>query len=130
MTPTEGHDNGARVNPGARAAFAAAYGRLVTAVWSGPDAELLLRADPPAALARYGLALPEQVTIEVTRTAAGTGPDLDALALAWADAADSGVFVLPVPALADAGKDGELSDAELNAVVGGLGPTVPWRFGA
>jgi hypothetical protein len=118
------------MNPGARAAFAAAYGRLVTAVWSDPDAELLLEADPRALLARCGLALPQTADVQVTRTAPGSGPSLDALAQAWADAPGSGRFALLVPAAAAPGADGELSEHELDAVVGGLGPNVPWRFPA
>jgi len=118
------------MNPGARAAFAAAYGRLVTAVWSDPGAELLLEADPHALLARCGLALPETANVEVTRTAPDSRPDLDALAEAWTDAPGSGRFTLLVPAAVAPGEDGELSEHELDAVVGGLGPNVPWRFPA
>lgn len=43
------------MNPGARAAFVACYGRLVTRVWSDPDLERLLERDPRALMAQYGL---------------------------------------------------------------------------
>lgn len=107
------------MNPGARAAFVASYGRLVTGVWSDPDLELLLEQDPRALMARYGLVLPEAVRIEVVRDASQAEPDLNELVAAWEGAPDSGRFALVVPAT-DA-DDSELDEHELDTIVAGLG---------
>jgi hypothetical protein len=108
------------MNPGARAAFFAAYGRLVTGVWSDPDLELFLEQDPRALMAQYGLLLPGAVSIEVVRSAPDAEPSLDELVAAWEDAPSSGRFALVVPAT-DAEEDGELYEHELDAIVAGLG---------
>ena len=108
------------MNPGARAAFVASYGRLVTRVWSDPDLELLLEQDPRALMAQYGLVLPEEVAIEVVRNAPDAEANLDELVAAWEDAPDSGRFALVVPAT-DVDGDGELDELELDAIVAGVG---------
>jgi hypothetical protein len=108
------------MNPGARAAFVASYGRLVTRVWSDPDLELLLEQDPRALMAQYGLVLPEAVSIEVVRNASDAEANLDELVAAWESAPDSGRFALVVPAT-DVDDEGELDEHELDAIVAGLG---------
>lgn len=108
------------MNPGARAAFVACYGRLVTRVWSDPDLELLLEQDPRALMAQYGLVLPEEVAIEVVRNAPDAEANLDELVAAWEDAPECGRFALVVPAT-DLDGDGELDELELDAIVAGLG---------
>jgi len=107
------------MEPGARAAFVAAYGRLVTSVWSDPAHKLLLEQDPRALMAQHGLVLPDGVTIEVVRDVQDAEPDLDALVAAWASASASGRFTLVVPAT-DADGDMELDEHELDAIVAGL----------
>jgi hypothetical protein len=106
------------VNPGARAAFAASYGRLVTRVWSDPELELLLERDPRGLMARCGLVLPETVSIEVVRNAPSAEPELGELFASWENAPASGRFALVVPAT-DVG--GELAEHELDTIVAGLG---------
>lgn len=108
------------MNPGARAAFVASYGRLVTRVWADPELELLLERDPRALMARYDLVLPEEVSVEVVRNAANAESSLDELVAAWENAPDSGHFALVVPAT-DADDDGELDEHELDTIVAGLG---------
>ena len=108
------------MNPGARAAFVASYGRLVTRVWSDPDQELLLAQDPRALMAQCGLVLPEAVAIEVVRNAPSAESNLDELVAGWENAPTSGRFALVVPAT-DVDDDGELDEHELDAVVAGLG---------
>jgi hypothetical protein len=107
------------MNPGARAAFVAAYGRLVTSVWSDPEQELLLERDPRALMAQYGLMLPATVRIEVVRHVQDAEPDLDAQVAAWENAPASGHFALVVPAT-DADDDVELAEHELDGIVAGL----------
>jgi hypothetical protein len=110
------------MNPGARTAFVASYGRLVTRVWSDPELELLLEQDPRAVMAQYGLALPDPVSVELV----WNGPDaefsLDELVAAWENASESGHFALVVPAT-DVDDDGDLDEHELDAIVAGLGPS-------
>jgi hypothetical protein len=108
------------MNPGARAAFVASYGRLVTRVWSDPDLELLLEQDPRALMAQYGLVLPDAVSIEVVRNAPDAKASLDELVAAWEAAPASGRFAFVVPAT-DVDDDGELDEHELDAIVAGLG---------
>jgi len=107
------------MQPGARAAFVAAYGRLVTAVWSEPEAELLLEQDPRALLAQHGLVLPEAVRIDVVRDVADAEPDLDAQVAAWENAIETGQFMLVVPAI-DVDDEIELSEHELDGIVAGM----------
>jgi hypothetical protein len=108
------------MKPGARAAFIASYGRLVTRVWSDPDLDVVLEQDPRALMAQYGLVLPEAVTIEVVRHAPSAESNLDELVAAWEDAPSSGRFALVVPAT-DVDADGELDELELDTIVAGLG---------
>lgn len=108
------------MNPGARAAFVASYGRLVTRVWSDPDLEILLEQDPRALMAAYGLVLPESVSIEVVRNGPDAEANLDELVAAWEDAPDNGRFALVVPAT-DVDGDADLDEHELDAIVAGLG---------
>ena len=110
------------MNPGARAAFVAAYGRLITGVWSDPELELLLERDPRDVMAQYGLALPGQVSIELVRNGPGTEHSLDELVATWENAPDSGHFTLVIPAT-DVEGDGDLAEHELDAIVAGLGPS-------
>jgi hypothetical protein len=110
------------MNPGDRAAFVAAYGRLVTSVWSDPDQELLLEQNPHALMAQHDLMLPKTVSIEVVRDVQGAEPDLDALVAAWVSAPATGCFALVVPAT-DFDDDTELDEHELDAVVAGLNTT-------
>ena len=112
----------AQMNPGARAAFAASYGRLVTRVWSDPELELLLEQDPRGIMAQYGLALPEPVAIELVRSAPDAAYSLDDLFATWENAPDSGHFSLVIPAT-DLDDDGDLEEHELDAIVAGLGPS-------
>lgn len=110
------------MNPGARAAFAASYGRLVTRVWSDPGLELLLEQDPRGVMAQYGLALPDPVSIELVRNAPDAAYSLDDLFGMWENAPDSGHFALVIPAT-DADDDSDLEEHELDAIVAGLGPS-------
>jgi hypothetical protein len=107
------------MEPGARAAFVAAYGRLVTDVWSDPEQELLLEQDPHALLARHGLALPETVRVDVVRDVGDAEPDLDAQVAAWANAVEAGHFMLVVPAV-DTDDEIELAEHELEGIVAGM----------
>lgn len=107
------------MQPGERAAFVAAYGRLVTSVWSDPDQELLLEQHPRTLMAGHGLVLPDTVHIDVVRDVQDVEPDLDALVAAWEGAPDTGRFSLIVPAV-DTDDEIELAEHELDAVVAGL----------
>jgi hypothetical protein len=107
------------MNPAARAAFVASYGRLVTRVWSDPDQELLLEQDPRALMAQCGLVPPEVVSIEVVRNAPKAEPNLDELIAEWENAPASGHFTLVVPAT-DTDDEAELNEHELDAIVAGL----------
>jgi hypothetical protein len=105
--------------PGERAAFIAAYSKLVAEVWADPAAERALADDPRTLLAEHGLPLPESVQVTVVRDAAGVEPDLDVQVLAWRDASSTGTFTLFVPATDPIG-EAELDEHELDLVVGGL----------
>jgi hypothetical protein len=107
------------MDPGARAAFVAAYGRLVTNVWSDPEQELLLEHDPRALMAQHGLALQDAVRIEVVRDVHDAEPDLDAQVAAWESAPESGQFVLVVPSV-DVDDEIELAEHELDGIVAGM----------
>jgi len=107
------------MSPGARAAFFASYGRLVTRVWSDPELELLLEQDPRGLMAQCGLVLGEAVSIEVVRNAPNAEPNLGELIAAWENAPASGRFALVVPAT-DV-DDRELDEHELDTIVAGLG---------
>jgi hypothetical protein len=109
------------VNPGDRAVFIAAYGRLVVEVWSDPAREALLERDPRRLLGEYGIAVPESVPVTVRRDAAGAEPDLETQVDAWRNASDRGELVLFVPALESEGEV-EIDEHELEAVVAGLEP--------
>jgi hypothetical protein len=102
-----------------RAAFVAAYSRLVAEVWADPVAERMLTEDPRALLAEFGLTVPDEVTVRVERDVSDAEPDLDAQVRAWLEAPERGVFALFVPAT-DQVDSAELDDAELDGVVGGL----------
>ncbi|GAA0587163.1 hypothetical protein GCM10010172_85330 [Paractinoplanes ferrugineus] len=104
---------------GERAAFVAAYSRVVAEVWADAAAERALAENPRALLAEYGLTVPEQVRIAVVRDATDVQPDLDTQVAAWADADRLGVFTLYVPATGPIG-EAELEEDELDRVVGGL----------
>ncbi|GGL04367.1 hypothetical protein GCM10012284_43710 [Mangrovihabitans endophyticus] len=75
------------MSPGERAAFIAAYSKLVADVWADPAAEQALADDPRALLAEHGLRLPIDVPVTVGRDAQDAQPDLDAQATAWTRAA-------------------------------------------
>jgi hypothetical protein len=105
--------------PGERAAFVAAYSKLVAEVWADPAAERALADDPRALLAEYGLTVSESVEIAVVRDVADAQPDLDAQVVAWRDADELGTFTLFVPATDPIG-EAELDEDELDRVVGGL----------
>lgn len=107
------------MDPGSRAAFVAAYGRLVADVWSDPDRELELVQDPRGLMARYGLAIPESVRIDVIRDVGDADPDLDSLVMSWESAASAGHFPLVVPVIEEE-DDLELAEHELDNVVAGL----------
>jgi hypothetical protein len=102
-----------------RAAFVAAYSRLVAEVWADAAAERALAENPRALLAEYGLAVPEPVRVDVVRDATDAQPDLDTQVAAWQDAARLGTFTLYVPATGPIG-EAELAEDELDRVVGGL----------
>jgi len=104
---------------GERAAFVAAYSKLVAEVWADPAAETALAEDPRALLAEYGLAVPESVRITVVRDVTGVQPDLDAQVVAWRDACETGELTLFVPDTDPVG-EAELDEDELDSVVGGL----------
>jgi hypothetical protein len=110
------------MNPEARAAFVASYGRLVTRVWSDPDLELLLEQDTRGVMAQYGLTLPDPVRVDLVRSAPGVQYSLDDLVATWESAADDGHFALVIPAT-DVDDAGELAEHELDAIVAGLGPS-------
>jgi len=107
------------MDPGVRAAFVAAYGRLVADVWSDPEQEILLEQDPRALMARHGLILPESVRIDVVRDVQDAEPDLDAQVTAWEMAPEIGQFMLVVPSV-ELDNDTELAEHELDSVVAGL----------
>ena len=104
---------------GERAAFVAAYSRLVAEVWADPAAERALAENPRALLAEYGLTVPEPVRIVVVRDATDASPDLETQVVAWRDAGTLGAFTLYVPATGALGET-ELEEDELDRVVGGL----------
>ncbi|WP_433794312.1 hypothetical protein [Actinoplanes sp. CA-252034] len=107
------------MDPSERALFIAAYGRLVADVWSEPDQELLLDADPHRLLAEHDLLLPPEIPVVVVRDAQHVDPDIDVQVRAWADAVTGGgPFLLYVPAL-DELDEQELSEHELDSVVAG-----------
>jgi hypothetical protein len=107
------------VTNGERAAFVAAYSRLVAEVWADPATERALAEDPRALLAEYGLAVPEHVRIAVVRDDTDAQPDLETQVVAWRDAGQVGTFTLYVPATGPIG-EAELEEDELDRVVGGL----------
>jgi hypothetical protein len=107
------------MEPGARAAFVAAYGRLVTDVWSDPEQELLLERDPHALLAQFGLNLPQDVQVDVVRDVGGAEPDLDTQVTAWENAVEAGQFMLVVPGI-HADDEIELAEHELEGIVAGM----------
>ncbi len=109
------------MNPGDRAVFIAAYGRLVVEVWSDPACEALLERDPRRLLAEYGIVVPEGLPVTVRRDAGDAAPDLEAQVEAWRRAADLGEMVLFVPALEAEGEI-EIDEHELENVVAGLEP--------
>ena len=119
---TGAQQEGHRMNPGAGRRSPPSYGRLVTAVWSDPDAELLLEQDPRTLLAQYGMVLPEAVSIEVIRNTSDAEYTLDNIVAGWENAEDTGRFALVVPAT-DIDDDGELAEHELDTIVAGLGPS-------
>lgn len=107
------------MDPGSRAIFVAAYGRLVADVWSDPDREAELEQSPRALMARYGLVVPDAVRLDLIRDVQDAEPDLDFLVASWENAVDNGYFPLVVPSL-DVEDDVELSEHELDSVVAGL----------
>jgi hypothetical protein len=115
------------MEPAARAAFVASYGRLVTGVWSDPDQELLLEQDPRALMAQCGLVPAEVVSIEVVRNAPNAEPSLEELIAAWENAPASGRFTLVVPAT-DVDDEAELNEHELDAIVAGLDTSRAFRW--
>jgi hypothetical protein len=110
---------GISVTNGERAAFVAAYSRLVAEVWADAAAERTLAENPRALLAEYGLTVPDQVLITVVRDATDAQPDLETQVLAWRDADRLGTFTLYVPSTGPIGET-ELEEDELDRVVGGL----------
>jgi len=110
---------GKSVTNGERAAFVAAYSRLVAEVWADAAAERALAENPRALLAEYGLTVPEQVQITVVRDATDAQPDLETQVTAWREAEGVGTFTLYVPATGPIG-EAELEEDELDRVVGGL----------
>ncbi|MEV4708489.1 hypothetical protein [Actinoplanes sp. NPDC049316] len=109
------------MNPGDRAVFIAAYGRLVVEVWSDPAREALLERDPRRLLAEYGITVPEGVPVRVRRDAGAAEPDLETQVEAWRHASDLGELVLFVPNL-EAEGEAEIDERELENVVAGLEP--------
>ncbi|GIE91020.1 hypothetical protein SAMN06264365_12459 [Actinoplanes regularis] len=107
------------VTNGERAAFVAAYSRLVAEVWADAAAERALAENPRDLLAEYGLTVPEHVHIAVVRDANDAQPDLDTQVTAWENAGQLGTFTLYVPATGPIG-EAELEEDELDRVVGGL----------
>lgn len=107
------------MDPTQRALFVAGYARLVTEVWSDPEADRLLAENPRDLLARHGLELPAGAGLDVRRDTNGAAPDLEAQVSMWEKGATTGVAVLVVPDAPEL-TTGELSDAELAGVVGGL----------
>jgi hypothetical protein len=108
--------------PGDRAAFVAAYGRLVANVWADPEQERLLEEDPRGLMADYGLILPESVRVEVVRDVGDAEPDLNVQVAAWSMAEQTGRLVFVVPAAAD-DDEVELAEHELDGIVAGLDST-------
>ncbi|GAA2575762.1 hypothetical protein GCM10010435_59730 [Winogradskya consettensis] len=109
------------MDPGDRAVFIAAYGRLVVEVWSDPAREELLERDPRQLLTEYGIAVPDDVPVTVRRDAGDAEPDLETQVEAWKHASDLGELVLFVPAL-ESGGEIEIDERELENVVAGLEP--------
>lgn len=107
------------LDPTRRALFVAGYARLVTEVWSDPDAERLLEERPRDLLARHDLPLPADVEVDVRRDTGDAPPALEEQVRYWEEGLASGTVVLVVPDTPPLAT-GELSDAELAGVVGGL----------
>jgi hypothetical protein len=80
-----------------------AYGAVIAKTWSDPSFKVKLLADPHAALAELGIAVPAGITVKVME-------DTDSLVH----------MVLPLP------PTGELSTQDLRRVVGGI-PAVQIR---
>lgn len=100
-----------------RAAFVAAYTKVLTAAWSDDEFAAHLESNPRAALAEKGLEVPEGASVNIVRNIGGE-PDLDAAVGLWEHGADSGIYELRVPNTPQIDTR-ELSEADLEAVSGG-----------
>lgn len=107
------------MDPKERAIFIAAYSRLVAEVWSDPAKERMLAESPRELLALYGLAVPDEVDIQVVREVENVEPALDVQVQMWGRAVETGQLVLVVPSI-DLASDEELAEHELDNVVAGL----------
>jgi hypothetical protein len=105
------------MEPRDRAAFVSAYTKVLTAAWSNDAYAASLSANPRAALAEKGLAIPASATVTVIRETAGD-PDLEAQVRIWENGKASGHYELHVPSTPQLDTR-ELSEADLEAVSGG-----------
>lgn len=106
------------MTPRDRAVFVAAYTNLVVDVWSNPDSERQLSADPRALLDRHGLPVPAGTRVVAVRPA-GAAPDLDVQVGYWQESLATGELRLVVPVAGEL-PDAELDDSELDSVVAGM----------
>ncbi len=101
-----------------RANFVNSYSRFVAAVWTDDAAASRLASDPRAAVAEFGLEIPSSARVEVVRDAEGD-PNLEAQVEKWEEGRRTGLYTLYVPRQQTI-QAGELSEADLEAVAGGL----------
>jgi hypothetical protein len=105
--------------------FLIAYGKVVAHSWDDKAYRDRLFAEPHAVLNEAGLTISDGIKIEVAEFApAGAsgasengGPD--AMYGAWAKAAETGTYTLPVPTAPAEASDMVLYDEELEGVAGG-----------
>ena len=105
------------MRPRERAAFVDAYSRILTRAWSDERFAARLEADPRGELAEYGLHVPLDAELSVTRESHGE-PDLEALLTRWCAGQETGRFELCVPVTPQL-LTKELSEADLAVVSAG-----------
>lgn len=105
------------MRPRERAAFVDAYSRILTRAWSDETFAARLEGDPREVLAEYGLHVPPDAELTVTREAYGE-PDLEMLLTRWSAGQQTGRFELCVPVTPQL-KTKELTEADLAVVSAG-----------
>lgn len=105
------------MEPRERANFVSAYTKILTTAWSNEAFAARLTAEPAAALAEHGLAVPAGATVSIVREIGGE-PDLEAQVRMWEAGTSTGRYELRVPGTPQIDTR-ELSEADLEAVSGG-----------